>query len=281
MKKGALYVQNLNDEEISAVKSLIKFYNEDHGIYFKFDPGFLTNPDEEANHILFYENDNLTGYMSIDCYNGEEMEAAPIVDKEDTFNKMHHFLFKNAKDKGKRKILYIADRKFNFLGNCLNKMEIPILFSEHRLDLDQSKFIPIETCKLVIRDAETIDKKAIFELDKDAFNQSEDIDDEIKIENVELSLTKVALLDNEVIGKARIFECDGTAGIYGFVVYPHLRGKGYGRAILSEIISMYLENGSQKIFLEVETENEIAVHLYQSVGFVIQSTFDYYQLNVL
>jgi ribosomal protein S18 acetylase RimI-like enzyme len=280
MRNGVLYVQNLNEKEISAVTSLIKFYNEEKGIYFKFDPGFLTNPDEEANHVLFFENDMLTGYMSIDCYNGEEVEAAPVVDKEDVFIKMHQCLIMDAKDKGKQKLLYIVDRKFDFLGNCLNKIDMPISFSELRMNLDQTKFKPIENCIIEIRDAEVNDKRAIFELDKDAFNESGDLDDEIKIKNVELSLIKVAILNNEVIGKVRVFESNGNAGIYGFVVYPHLRGKGYGKAILSEIISMYQKNGSQKIFLEVETENAIAVHLYHSVGFVVQSTFDYYELNI-
>jgi ribosomal protein S18 acetylase RimI-like enzyme len=280
MKNGAFYVQNLNEKEILAVKSLIKFYNEEKGIYFKFDPGFLTNTDEEANHVLFYENDVLMGYMSIDCYNEDEVEAAPVVNMEDVFLKMHQCLVEVAKDKGKKKLLYIVDRKFDYLGYCLNNIEIPISFSEHRMNLDLSKFKPIETCKLEIRDAEIDDKRAIFELDQDAFSESGDLDDAIKIENVELSLTKVAIFNNEVIGKVRVFESGGIAGIYGFVVYPHLRGKGYGRVILSEIISMYLESGSQKIFLEVETENVIAIHLYHSVGFVVQSTFDYYEIKI-
>ena len=280
MKNGVSYVQNLNEFEISEVKALIKFYNEEKEINFKFDPGFLTNKDEEANHVLFYKDDVLVGYMSVDCYNGEDVEAAPITNSEAVFHQMHQCLVMNAKGKGKKVLLYIVEKKFHFLHNCLENRGIRVSFSEHRMELDHSKFNAIPNGMLEIRDAETRDKRAIFELDSDAFGHPNGLEDESVIEKMDVSLTKIASLNNEIIGKIKIFERDGTAGIYGFVIYPHLRGKGYGKTFLSEIISKYLKHGCHKIFLEVETENKVAVHLYQSLGFTIQSTFDYYSSKI-
>lgn len=280
LKNGVMYVCNLNEVEISEVKALIKFYNEEKDIYFKFDPGFLTNPDEEANHVLFYEKDFLMGYMSVDCYNGEDFEAAPIVDREDVFLAMHQCLLQHVKEKGKKNLLYIVDRNFHFLGSCLRNMKIEIAFSENRMNLDPIKFKPIETVSLIINDAIEKDKKAVFELDKDAFDLSGGTEDEHMIEQVDISLTKMASFGSEKIGKVKVFESNGIVGIYGFVIFPYLRGKGYGKAFLSKIISDLLKNGAKKIYLEVETENTVAVNLYHSVGFDTQSTFDYYVMGI-
>lgn len=275
-----MYVTNLNEKEIIEVKGLIKFYGEEKGLFFKFDLGFLTNPDEEANHILFYDKNVLKGYMSIDCYNGADVEAAPVVDHEDVFLVMHKCLLQHAKEKGKKKLLYLVDRNFDFLGNCLRKLKIEIDFSENRMDLNLLKFKPKESDLLEIRDAIEKDKKTVFELDFDAFDVSDSMGDEQLIENIDLSHTKIASLNNEKIGKVKVFEENESAGIYGFVIYPHLRGKGYGKMFLSKIISDLLRKGTNKIYLEVETENTIAIHLYHSIGFDIQSTFDYYVLKI-
>ncbi|MDF2556183.1 MAG: acetyltransferase family protein [Bacillales bacterium] len=280
MKNGVMYVSNLKEKEISEVRELIKFYNVEKGLYFKFDPGFLTNLDEKANHVLFYDKDMLLGYMSVDCYNGNEVEAAPIVDQEDIFLEMHQCLLQHAMEKGKKKLLYIVDQNFHFLENSLRNMKIEVSFSENRMKLNPLKFKQIESDELEICDATVKDKKSVFELDRDAFDFYSQIEDEHLIEQVDISDTKIATIHNETIGKVKVFESDGNAGIYGFVIYPHLRGKGYGKAFLSKIISNLMENGAHQIYLEVETENRIAVHLYQSIGFEIQSTFDYYALNL-
>lgn len=277
MKNGFNYANNLSGEEISKVKSLIDFYNKEKGITFKFDPGFLTNPDEEANHVLFYDKDVLVGYMSVDCYNGEDVEVAPVVDNEDIFLDMHQSLVLQVKAKGKKKLLYIVDRNFHFLGNCLRKINIEVDFSENRMDLNLIKFKPLETTSLEIHDATAEDKKDIYELDKDAFEHSTKIDEQLQIiENVDFLHTKIATINNEKIGKVKVFEDNGVVGVYGFVIFPHLRGKGFGKVFLSKIISDLLKSGTHQIYLEVETENIIAVYLYHSMGFEIQSTFDYY-----
>jgi len=67
-------------------------------------------------------------------------------------------------------------------------------------------------------------------------------------------------------------------GIYGFVVRPEYRGKGYGRQLLQEAIRIIRDEGSQEIMLDVDVDNTNALGLYLSCGFEIKTTYDYYSL---
>ena len=67
-------------------------------------------------------------------------------------------------------------------------------------------------------------------------------------------------------------------GIYGFVVTKTQRGRGLGRQVLQSALRMILENQLQRLFLEVETENQAALHLYQTEGFQVRNQYNYYQI---
>lgn len=68
-------------------------------------------------------------------------------------------------------------------------------------------------------------------------------------------------------------------GIYGFVVTKTQRGRGLGRQVLQSALRMILEkSASATIFLEVETENQAALRLYQTEGFQVRNQYNYYQI---
>ena len=87
-----------------------------------------------------------------------------------------------------------------------------------------------------------------------------------------------ALHGSQVIGKVHLQLTAGLGGIYGLGVLPEYRGKGFGRAILMGGVEKLTEAGAKEIMLQVDTDNPNALHLYESCGFVVTSTMDYYEL---
>ncbi len=80
----------------------------------------------------------------------------------------------------------------------------------------------------------------------------------------------------EPLGMLRVKERQDERGIYGFVIMPGYQNRGYGRQILEETIRDLQEQSLKSIMLEVETDNDRAFHLYKSVGFVTQTTYDFF-----
>ncbi len=87
----------------------------------------------------------------------------------------------------------------------------------------------------------------------------------------EFSDTLVAAgADDEVLGYAVCWTIAGESHLLNIAVHTARRGKGIGRALLSECIRRAARAGASVIFLEVRAGNEAAQRLYRSMGFVFR-----------
>ena len=73
----------------------------------------------------------------------------------------------------------------------------------------------------------------------------------------------------------------GEAHILNLCIHSEFQSVGYGRRLLSALIEKAGALGVERIFLEVRPSNNIAISLYQSLGFKqIGVRPSYYQANV-
>ena len=89
-------------------------------------------------------------------------------------------------------------------------------------------------------------------------------------------------ISNTPVGTAALFLVpDSTDGfINGLAVLPEYQRRGYGRQILSHAVERLIELGRERVMLEVQTDNDGALGLYESVGFERKSTYAYYRVDV-
>jgi len=78
-----------------------------------------------------------------------------------------------------------------------------------------------------------------------------------------------------LIGYAGLARTGGEAEIHTLAVDPAYQGRGIGRALLRAMLD---HAAGATVFLEVRTDNEPAIQLYRSEGFVVTGTRrGYYQ----
>lgn len=87
------------------------------------------------------------------------------------------------------------------------------------------------------------------------------------------------LLDNEKLIASMIVYNDGS--IDDVFVLPAYQGKGYGKKTVQFAINKAMENGSNCISLGAIDWNTRALNLYQSLGFNIVQTTNYYRLFIV
>ena len=63
-------------------------------------------------------------------------------------------------------------------------------------------------------------------------------------------------------------------------VLPSWQGRGIGRDVLARACRMLRADGRSRVTLEVETENEHALGLYTSSGFVREAGEDYWRVEL-
>jgi ribosomal-protein-alanine N-acetyltransferase len=85
------------------------------------------------------------------------------------------------------------------------------------------------------------------------------------------SIVTVAVEDHRVLGwTAGLVWLRGRepwGRIYALAVHPHARGKRLGPRLLNQMIQSLRDRGARRIFLEVKVDNDLAIRLYQAVGF--------------
>ncbi|MGO9891862.1 MAG: GNAT family N-acetyltransferase [Solirubrobacteraceae bacterium] len=90
--------------------------------------------------------------------------------------------------------------------------------------------------------------------------------------------TVIVDLNGSAVGTLRFRQDGDGARIYAFVIDPAWRGRGIGRAALGRACEQLRAEGTHRVGLEVDTENDRALTLYTSIGFTPVATEDYFAL---
>lgn len=200
------------------------------------------------------------------------MESAAIVESEADWTAMEAALTAQAKARGAGEIVFIADANDPVVAAMLRQRGLAPAYSEHRMQFGEAAFAPASVHGVSIRPATLDDLACVAALDADAFGQA------VPVAEGDLHNTMMIEREGETLGKLRTDSADGRHGIYGVVVRSALRGQGIGAQAMTLALASLLQQGARDIYLEVETENTAAFHLYHKLGFRVQATFGYYSM---
>lgn len=85
-------------------------------------------------------------------------------------------------------------------------------------------------------------------------------------------------LTDSVIGFLIFMISQGECHLLNIAIAPREREGGHGRYLLNHMIEIAREQNVERILLEVRVSNKIALHLYQTLGFVkVGIRKNYYQ----
>jgi ribosomal-protein-alanine N-acetyltransferase len=77
----------------------------------------------------------------------------------------------------------------------------------------------------------------------------------------------IALVEGKVIGYGGTWVLVDEAHVTNVVVSPEFRGQGIGRKLMNEMLVKAREKGAVCATLELRKSNEVALKLYESMGF--------------
>lgn len=84
--------------------------------------------------------------------------------------------------------------------------------------------------------------------------------------------------EGDPVGFILVRVLDNEAEILTFAVVPSFQNTGVGRCLLRELFGFLTSVNCEKIFLEVAADNESAIGLYTSMGFIkVGTRLNYYK----
>lgn len=122
--------------------------------------------------------------------------------------------------------------------------------------------------KNVIEFMEAADIEDVMEVEVKSFNipwSKQSFEDELKNN---LALYLVAKVDGKAVGYIGAWKIFDEGHITNVAVHPDFRGRGIGKALISELLYLCEKDGILSFTLEVRESNIVAQNLYKSFGFV-------------
>ncbi|WP_291648416.1 GNAT family N-acetyltransferase [Clostridium sp.] len=279
----------INDKEHKKIKDLECICINKDKVNLKLELEYRTqinkdykNDSNDINEYLYYINDKLVGYLGVSCFGGNIAEINGMVHpdfrRRKIFTKLVEMAIEECKRRNFNKVLLLGDEKSNSATEFIKNTKSSYSFSECRMECDswdlykQNKGILLKTAKN--KDIDQIDNLNEIFFGEGCNEIILPEDDEKN--NISTYLIQV---DDKIIGKIKVSKEFNSAFISGFGIIPEYRNKGYGRAVLMQVLNYLKHDGINKAALDVEIKNKNALNLYKSCGFKEKSTMNYYEIN--
>jgi ribosomal protein S18 acetylase RimI-like enzyme len=274
----------LDDAALAAIADLEQRVVAVDGGRLKLEYGVLRHRDgKHTSDLLWWDGDRCVGFCGLYVF-GPEPELAGMVDPGHRQRGIGAELLRTAAgrlaERGLDRTLLVTPRTSPAGAAFAAAHGGTPDHSEHYLVLEGTPEPGDRQRNVLVRDATDDDVPVLRRLLAAAFEEEEDSDDDI-VEMMRAPETKQLAFerDGAVVGCLRLAGDIERTGIFGFVVDPALQGQGIGRAVLQRVCAQLRSDGVREVTLEVEVDNDAALGLYTSVGFVQQATEDYYAVS--
>ena len=282
--QGLVKKRTLTEAESFAIEQLIKMCNNYEGLYMRIDVGALRRRQgDEANDFLYYEDNKLVGYLFVEGWGSRDREIMGMVHpdyrRRGIFSSLLAAARKECRMRDVRKMILVCERASQSGLAFVQAIGAHQESSEHEMVLGTFRERRNAHEGLDIRQADRNDLDAIISILATDSGNEESIGRWLtKLFDDPSSVFYLATLDGKPLGCLRLDDMSDQVGIYAFEVRLGYRGRGYGRQMLEEAIRSIRAETQKHIMLDVETDNTNAIGLYQSCGFEIKTTYDYYNL---
>ena len=270
-------------KEINEVETLCMSHDKTKG-NISLDQSLNFYPEMKSLFLL-YDNNKLISLLSIFMPKENEAEISaytlPGHRKKGYFKILLNKALEELEKYGPEQLLFVCETQSTDGKKVLKKLGASLSFTEHFLRYIGSSYKCNDEypSRIQLQQADFKDVLTIEALYRQIFN--DDYSDAKSIVTKSLSsdsrIQYIATLDNKPAGTAGVsFEGD-SASIFGLGISPKYQKKGYGKELLNLVVKELEIKGIKNIYIEVDSLNENALHLYLKSGFEIELSYDYYR----
>jgi len=268
----------LTTQQLHDIEHLQKECEAHDHLQLKLNWEMLRKRESDLLDFFHYENDELVAFIGLYAF-GSTVEVCGMVKPSERrkghFNRLFEQGMETVQQNGYKKILLNAPAGSDTAKAFLNHVGAEYAFSENQMEWQERSLEEVDG--LILRQATAADFDMRVRLTITAFGVDEEDAQALESRVEGDKDTDMLMIDvnDETVGKIRVSREDGQAWIYGFCILPEQQGRGIGRKVLRRVIKEQSSTG-HSVHLEVETKNDHALGLYESVGFKVVHSQNYY-----
>ncbi|MGG0643172.1 GNAT family N-acetyltransferase [Sporosarcina gallistercoris] len=270
----------LTVQQLEGIQQLQQQCEQHDSIELKLNWEMLRDRQDESMDFFVLKKDVLIAYLALYGF-GSTVEVCGMVKPEERRNGHFSTLWMQAQqtilEKGFAKVLFNAPGTSESAKKWMSGQSCTYSFSEFHMHWTEKELADPEN--IVLREATIEDKKFETALDAEAFSLT--LEDAKSYYTQRLSRERerryIIEAHGTPIGKIRVMRNPDESYLSGFAVLSECRGKGYGSQALQWVVKQEQSTGNT-IKLDVETQNDNALKLYERIGFVQKERQDYYHV---
>ncbi len=285
---GLVAQGGLSAEDLIGVRHLAGLCKLHDGIDVKFNYSMLDMRDPaDATDFLWFENGELVGYLPLDQF-GNKAEITAAVHPEHRGKGIFRSLYAAALGSPAAakctEILMVNYRSSKSGSALVALLKLPLDSSEYSMSVESSALPTMpESGGLVLRIATSADVPVLAAMIQTNFGAGgwgteKDLAEELARAGRYYFIAEV---EGQIVGHIGTLREQGGVYIRGVGILPQWRGKGWGRRMLAESVrhELVVAGVEPVLFsLDVATQNENALSIYQSCGFEASIVYDYYRV---
>lgn len=252
MENVFLTTYQLKECQVKDVKSLVTKCN-------KYDKTNISCPINEEDSIYFlkYIGEALASFLCLYYYGDNEYEYIAFTDPELRNRRYFSFIFRYAVNYIKKNseniyIIFNLPHKNKTTAELLKRLGAKLDTAEIEMSLGLKSYIPSDNVRYEI-----------------ILNNSLSDFEEYKIK-----------YKGKNIGEFKLLVYKKGVYLNGFEIYEGYRAKGHGYESIKVLMSLAKKRDREYISLQVNSDNVVAVKLYEKVGFKVDNIIDVYRLKV-
>lgn len=243
------------------------------------------NAFRQSNEFFCFADRQLIGYLGLCGFGGAALEAngmvRPQYRRKGVFGRLLELAVADVRRRG-ASLLLLTDHESAAGIQFIERSGGAYRYSEYEMSRPSAMRIePAPSSTLRLRRATNDDVREVARQNAIYFGAEQEAAEVLLPEReAERGLViYIAEQDGQAVGKVHLQQTDAIGWIYGLGVLPELRGRGLGRAILQQAMTL-LPPSTTEARLQVAAENANALNLYCSCGFAPLSTMDYYEISL-
>ncbi|KTD20915.1 N-terminal acetyltransferase, GNAT family [Legionella lansingensis] len=274
----------LDEKQLQSVETLAALCQDYDGGIPALYYHLLTQKRTSENNVLFLQDEQLIGFLSIYFFYSDACEVSLLVSPSHRRQGIAKQLLKTilpllrAKEI-KSLIFSMPSLKDN---TWLTQRGFFYCHSEYQMQRNSYEPILIPAPNLEIHKADLSDIPALCAIDEACFSgQQVDMTTRFQMLLNDNNYTlMLALHEKKPVGKAHIHWQEKGAILSDIAILPQHQGRGWGGEMLAYCINHALTQGKTKLTLDVETSNRNALNLYTRYGFTTINASDFWLIPV-
>lgn len=271
--------RGLDARSLAAIADLERDVVAADGGRLKLEWGVLESREPELEQdLLWWDGDRLLGYLGLYAFGPPDLEVAGMVAPGARRQGIATALLAAARARadGYTRLLLVTPTVSPAGRAFAGAQQAELDHAEHFLVLGVTPDGADRDPEVVLRVATDADRDDVRRLLTAAFDWEQPED----FLHKHADTSYVVEQRGVAVGTVRLSIHGAVGAVYGFAVDPAVQGRGIGRDVLERSCRLLRARGCARVTLEVATENEGALGLYLSTGFVQEAGEQYWAVGL-